>query len=105
MFVKNTVADLKGFRCLPALDTDGGGDGNGGDEHGGGDGGGSERDEGGGQGGGSGRGGRSGVKRKRKDENEDDESRYGTGAMSGPGSDRRSGNHVTPDACPREGRA
>ena len=31
MFVKSTVADLKGFRCLPALDSDGGGDGRGGD--------------------------------------------------------------------------
>jgi hypothetical protein len=106
--VKSSFANVKGFRFLTASDTDGGGDDSGGDEDGGGDEGGSGGGgKGGGQsGGGGGRGGRSGrnkrggVKRKRNDENEDDESNYGTGATSGPGSDWRSGKHVTSDACP-----
>jgi hypothetical protein len=51
-------------------------------------------------------GGRSrGVKRKREDENKDDESHYGMGATSDPGNDWSSGNHVTSDTCPQEGRA
>ena len=121
------VADMKEFRFLMASDTDGGGDDSGGDEDGGGDeGGGADEggsgggDEGDGRsGGGGGRGGRGrgiggnkgggrghgGVKRKREDENEDDESHYGMGATSDSGSDRRSGNHVTSEAYPREDRA
>ena len=120
----STVADMKVFKFLTASDTDGGGDDSGGDKDGDGDeGGGDGGDEGGGRsGGGGGRGGRSGrrrgsggnkgggrgrsgVKRKREDENEDDKSHYGMGATSDPGSDWRSGNHIMSDAYPREGRA
>lgn len=105
----STVADMEEFRFLTASDTDGGGD-EGGGRRGGGGGrgrcggsrGGRGRDSGGNKGGGRGRGG---VKRKREDENKDDESHYGMGATSDPGSDRRSGNHAKSDACPREGRA
>ncbi|KAF8334555.1 hypothetical protein F5887DRAFT_1256380 [Amanita rubescens] len=109
----STVADMKEFRFLTASDTDGGGDDSGVDEDGGGDeGGGADEDgscggdEGGGSSGGRrgrGSGGNKGGGRGRGgDENEDDESNYGMGATSDPGSDRRSGNHVTSDACPRE---
>ena len=84
--VKSTLADPKEFRILTASDIDGGISGDGGDEGGGG------RNKG------------SGVKRKRNDENQDDESHCGTGATFGPGSDWRSSNHVTSDACPRESR-
>ena len=109
--VKSSLADVKGFRFSMASDIDGGGDGSGGDEDGGGDEGGSGGgNEGGGHSGRGGRGGRSGrgrggVKRKRNNENEDDGPYYCAGATSGPGSDWSSGNRVTSDACPREGRA
>ena len=109
--IKGTVADMKEFRFLTASDTGGGGDNDGGSGDGGGDEGSGRSGGGGGRGGrgsggnkGGGRG-RGGVKRKREDENEDDESHHGMGATSDPGSDWRSGNHVTSDPCPREGRA
>ena len=102
--VKSSLENVKGFRFLTASDTDDGGDDSGGDKDGDGDEGGSGGgDQGGGQSGGGGGGGggrsgrnkRGGVRRKRNDQNEDDEFNYGTGATSGPGSDWRSGNHVT----------
>ena len=118
---------MKEFRFLMASDTDGGGDNSGGDEDSGGDeGSGADEvgsgggDEGGGCSGGGGSGGRGGhgsggnkdggrgrggVKCKREGENKDDESHYGMGATSDPGSNWRSGNHIMFDACPREGRA
>ena len=92
----------------------GGGDAGGG-RSGGGGGKGGHRRGGSGRGGHSGRGRRSGenkgggrsrpVKRKREDEDKDDESHYGMGATSDPGSDWSSGNLVRSNTCPQEGGA
>ncbi|EDR03264.1 uncharacterized protein LACBIDRAFT_307506 [Laccaria bicolor S238N-H82] len=112
----STVALKKDFRFLTASGTDDRADDSDGDEDGGWDegGGADEYDSGGGEEGGGrsgggrggGRGGRGGVKRKREYENEDDEIHDDMGTTSDPGSGRRrSGSHVTSDACPREGRA
>jgi hypothetical protein len=98
--VKSTLADPKMFRILTASDSENKGGSGRGSSRGKCDGGRGGHGGCGGCGGGSGGNqsggcGHGGVKRKRDDENQDDESHCGTGATSGPGSDWRSSNRVT----------
>lgn len=101
MKVAETKAVVGTNSVLSGGGEEGGGRSGGGGIRGGRGGGRGGRGRGGGGNQGSG-GGPGGVKRKREDENEDVEPHHGMNATSDPGSDWRSGSHVTSDACPRE---